>query len=66
MTPEELEAALTEKVHVTASDYAYDGWLVAVFLKRRGERRCVVEDSNGRLFIHNASQLTERLSTEKK
>lgn len=44
-------------VRVTASDYAYDGWLVAVFQKRRGGCRAVVEDENGRLFIHNAGQL---------
>jgi hypothetical protein len=44
-------------VHVTGSDYAYDGWLVAIFPKRSGAVRYVVEDTNGRLFIHNAKQL---------
>ena len=47
-------------VTVKASDYSYDGWLVSVFPKRSHQLRCVVEDANGRLFIHNASQLTAR------
>jgi len=46
-------------VHVKANDYEYDGWLVSAFAKRRGGWRCVVEDINGRLFIHNAAQLSE-------
>ena len=45
-------------VTVTAGDYAYHGWLVDVFKKRRGAVRCNVEDENGRLFIHNAGQIT--------
>jgi len=44
-------------VIVTAADYVYSGWLVAVFAKRRGGIRVVVEDDNGRLFVHNAKQL---------
>lgn len=45
-------------VTVRATDYVYEGWLVAVFTKRRGPQvRAVVEDANGRLFIHNAGQL---------
>jgi hypothetical protein len=44
-------------VRVTATDYAYDGWLVSIFRKRRGDVRYVVEDDCGRLFIHNAKQL---------
>jgi hypothetical protein len=44
-------------VHVTGSDYQYDGWLASVFTKRSGTVRYVVEDANGRLFIHNAKQL---------
>lgn len=47
-------------VRVTANDYAYDGWLVTVFQKRSGQWRCAVEDSNGRLFIHNSAQLATR------
>lgn len=57
MTDEEMKTIITEKVHVVASDYSYDGWLMSAFPKRSGEWRCVVEDSNGRLFIHNARQL---------
>jgi len=44
-------------VHVVANDYACDGWIVAAFEKRGGAKRCVVEDPNGRLFIHNSRQL---------
>lgn len=45
-------------VTVTAGDYAYQGWLVDIFRKRSCKLRCIVEDANGRLFIHNAGQLT--------
>jgi hypothetical protein len=47
-------------VTVNANDYSYDGWLVMVGCKRDGAVRCVVEDSNRRLFIHNASQVRAR------
>lgn len=53
-------------VWVTAGDYAYQGWLVSLVLKRikpgQTERalRAVVEDEHGRLFIHNARQLEQR------
>lgn len=62
MTDEELFALDADpdfrRVTVIASDYYYEGWLVTVFNKRRKSQvRCVVEDDNGRLFIHNASQL---------
>lgn len=46
-----------QAVRVTAGDYAYDGWLIMCGQKRGGAWRCVVEDANGRLFIHNAGQL---------
>lgn len=46
------------QVKITASDYQYDGWLVATIIKRKGALRVVVEDENGRLFIHNAGQLS--------
>lgn len=46
------------RVHVTGGDYSYFGYLTAVFRKRRGGLiRCVVEDENGRLFIHNSKQV---------
>jgi hypothetical protein len=44
-------------VTVTGNDYHYSGYLVSVFRKRRGDVRYIVEDDNGRLFIHNAKQL---------
>lgn len=46
------------RVTVTASDYAYEGWLSTIVRKRSGAFRAVVEDDNGRLFIHNAGQLS--------
>ncbi len=47
------------RVRVTAGDYSYDGWLVVTFLKQSGQTRCVVEDDNGRLFIHNPTQVAQ-------
>ena len=60
MTDQELLNIVTaQRVVVKATDYSYEGWVVTVFPKRRRHQiRCVVEDDNGRLFIHNASQLT--------
>lgn len=62
MTDDELLALDQDpqwrRVLVKASDYQYEGWVVSVFAKRRpGQVRCVVEDNNGRLFIHNAGQI---------
>jgi len=45
-------------VIVTGGDYTYRGWIVGAAVKRSGAIRSVVEDDNGRLFIHNAKQLT--------
>jgi hypothetical protein len=45
-------------VKVTANDYGYDGWLVMVGRKQSGALRCAVEDEHGRLFIHNAGQIS--------
>jgi len=46
------------RLMVTGGDYTYHGYLTTVFRKRRGEHiRAVVEDENGRLFIHNSKQL---------
>lgn len=47
------------RVLVTARDYAYEGRLVSVFDKVRGAIRAAVEDDYGRLFFHNAEQLTD-------
>ena len=44
-------------VTVHGGDYKYEGWLVSHFFKRSGAVRFVVEDCNGRLFIHSASQI---------
>lgn len=66
MTDEEMSRLWNGRheppVHV--KDYAYDGWMVACFTECNGQWRCVVEDRDGRLSIHNASQLTaERKKT---
>lgn len=65
MTEEEMIGFLGRRVElntvtVTANDYSYEGVVVSVFAKRKGVWRCVVEDGNGRLFIHNAGQLSNR------
>jgi hypothetical protein len=45
-------------VEVRGGDYTYTGILVSVFKKRRHDFvRMVVEDDQGRLFIHNPSQV---------
>ena len=46
-------------VRVQGGDYAYLGWQVACFAKRSGQVRVVVEDENGRLFIHRPEQVKE-------
>lgn len=62
MTEEELirhaAADAPVPVVVTANDYSYHGWIVGLAKKRSGVFRGVVEDVNGRLFIHNSSQLS--------
>lgn len=60
MTESELPGYKNElplSVRVFGSDYCYDGFIVSIFRKKQGAWRCVVEDSNGRLFIHNAKQV---------
>jgi hypothetical protein len=44
-------------ITVVAADYSYNGKIVSVFRKTSKAVRAVVEDDNGRLFIHNAKQL---------
>jgi hypothetical protein len=46
-----------QRVTVKGGDYTYEGWIVAIFSKRSGATRYVVEDDNGRLFIHNDGQI---------
>ncbi len=43
-------------VQVIANDYTYSGYLACALRKRKGAIRFVIEDSEGRLFIHNALQ----------
>ena len=43
--------------HRVAVIYSYEGWLVGVVIKRSGTIRYVLEDDNGRLFIHNEKQI---------
>lgn len=42
---------------IRGGDYTYEGYIIQTFVKRRGGTRYVVEDDNGRLFIHNAQQV---------
>ena len=51
------QSPLPLKVKIKANDYSYEGWVVCTFAKRSGAIRLVVEDENGRLFIHNPSQV---------
>lgn len=56
---EHFEKRPNDPLVIRGGDYIYGGWLVSTFRKRhKGVWRCVVEDMNGRLFIHNASQLS--------
>jgi hypothetical protein len=57
MSPSILEVTPPMRVTVTGNDYIYQGWLAGLVIKRNGAIRYVVEDDNGRLFIHNAKQL---------
>lgn len=57
--PASADRKVAPRVHlvVHGTDYFYTGILVAAFPKLGGAIRYVVEDSNGRLFIHNAKQI---------
>ena len=57
MNPSMLEISPPHRVTVIARDYSYEGWLVGVVIKRSGTIRYVLEDDNGRLFIHNEKQI---------
>lgn len=37
--------------------FEYDGWVIATAIKRSGGLRVIVEDGDGRIFIHNANEL---------
>lgn len=40
-------------------DYRFSGYVVAIFEKRSGQVRCVVENQDGILHIFNPAQLTK-------
>jgi hypothetical protein len=46
-----------QRVRKLVGDYRYEGFVVAVFRKRSGLVRYVVENDDGLLFIFNAGQL---------
>ena len=56
------EIGVGKQVEKTGGDYQYKGIVVADFLKKSGQRRLVVENTDGMLFIFNPSQL--RLAKE--
>lgn len=59
MTADEaLNLPSTPLVEVHGNDYSYKGVVVSVFDKISGAIRVVVEDDNGRLFIHNPQQIS--------
>lgn len=45
------------KVAKRSGDYTFFGWIVAIFKKRSGQIRYVVEDERGLLLIMNEQQL---------
>ena len=58
MDANEALANIGYAVRVFGGDYEYDGRLSCIFTKRRGGGvRVVVEDDNGRLFIHKPDNL---------
>lgn len=61
MTDSELIELVNREYHprvtVKGGDYSYEGNVVSTFQKRSLALRCVVEDDNGRLFIHNAGNI---------
>lgn len=48
---------LKHQVTVQANDYSYAGEVCGYAVKASGEVRYIVEDSNGRLFIHSHTQI---------
>lgn len=46
-----------DRVEKVGGDYQYEGTVVAIFLKRSGAVRLVVEDHRGLLFIFNEQSL---------
>ncbi len=48
---------ISDRVEKVGGDYQYEGVVVAVFTKRSGKVRLVVEDDRGLLFIFNEQGL---------
>ena len=48
---------INDKVMKISGDYSFYGTVVADFVKTTGQRRLVVENSDGMLFIFNEKQL---------
>jgi hypothetical protein len=57
MSASYLQTTPPIRVTVIANDYSYEGWLAGIAIKRSGAVHYIVEDDNGRLFIHNAAQI---------
>lgn len=49
--------AVGDRVEKTGGDYTFRGLVVAVFRKRSGAVRLVVENADGLLFIFSETQL---------
>lgn len=49
-----------DAVEKIGGDYRFEGTVVAVFAKRSGAIRLVVEDGRGLLFIFNETQLRKQ------
>ncbi len=56
------EKSLTpgDAVYKIGGDYRFDGFVVAIFQKKSGEVRMVVEDDRGVLFICRPEQYGKR------
>lgn len=50
-----------DEVEKPGGDYSFRGRVVAVFVKRSGAERMVVEDARGLLVIFNESPLTDAM-----
>lgn len=46
-----------DNVSKIGGDYRFDGIVVSAFVKRSGERRYVVEDDRGVLFIYKSANI---------
>lgn len=59
MTDNELLSCYCDgtKVKLLGSDYTFDGTVQAIFSKRSGKLRCVVENKDGILHIFSSKNL---------